>query len=82
MPFTLIFPLSRYATARGKQCVCAKEPMICDAHGTARVGVHVRLSVPSDVAVCARRNEVRTLISSTKILKGGQWIRASLLYTP
>ena len=29
MPFTLIFPLSRYATARGKQCVCAKEPMIC-----------------------------------------------------
>lgn len=29
MPFTLIFPLSRYAIARGKQCVCANDPMIC-----------------------------------------------------
>lgn len=28
MPLTLIFPLSRYATARGKQCVCANDPMI------------------------------------------------------
>lgn len=28
IPFTRIFPLSKYATARGKQYVWAKEPII------------------------------------------------------
>ena len=68
IPFVLTFPLSKYATARGKQYVCEKDPMIY-RNGSSVPRLHSWL-------------KIRTLISSPKIFEGGQCTRALSSYTP
>src|ERR1700722_8033902 len=46
IPLTLIFPLSRYAIALGKQYVCEKEPIICPPNESNITRQNVTINTP------------------------------------